>query len=291
MNIKLLFATILFLPLASFSQETPAEIKINTTEVAPGIYRLFVDNRVAVVAQVGDDGILVVDAAYDRTGEALKVAIGELSDQPIRYLINTHLHGDHTGGNAIIGRDALIIAHPTVKEFLSKPQERDGKTTPPLPDYALPHMTIEGKTTLSFNGETIEIIPLTGGHTAGDLLIYFPKAKVLDIGDLLFAGYFPYVDTGNGGNPLVFASNLQWIIEHFEDGVTFIGGHGPVFTKSQLTEYLKSLNETMATIKKAKSEGMTAEQMKTTRVLKQWETFGAFFITEDRWIDTVYPYL
>ncbi len=291
MNIKVLLISLLLSPIVLFSQEAPAEIKISTTEVSPGIYRLFVDNRVAVVAQVGKDGILVVDAAYDRTGESLKAAINELSNLPIRYLINTHLHGDHTGGNAIIGRDALIIAHPTVKEFLSQPQVRDGKTTPPPPDYALPHLTIEGKTMLRFNDETIEIIPLTGGHTAGDLLIYFPKAKVLDIGDLLFAGYFPYVDTGNGGNPLVFVNNLQWILENFDDEVTFIGGHGPIFTKSQLTEYLKSLNETMSVIKKAKSEGMIAEQMKTTRILKQWETFGAFFITEDRWIDTVYPYL
>jgi glyoxylase-like metal-dependent hydrolase (beta-lactamase superfamily II) len=291
MNIKVLIMGLLVFPITVFSQEAPSEVKISTTQVAPGIYRLFVDNRVAVVAQVGDDGILVVDAAYDRTGEALKEAIHELSDKPIRYLINTHLHGDHTGGNAIIGRDAVIISHPTVREFLSQPWVSDGKTIPPPPDYALPRLTIEGKTTLIFNDETIEIIPLTGGHTAGDLLIYFPKGRILDIGDLLFAGYFPYVDTANGGNPLIFISNLQWIADNFTDDITFIGGHGPIFTKSQLKDYLKSLNETMSIIKKAKSEGMTAEQMKTTRILKYWETFSTFFITEERWIDTVYPYL
>lgn len=291
MNIRYLFISLLLFPLTLISQEALSEIKVNSTEIAPGIYRLFVDNRVAVVAQVGEEGMLVIDAAYAHTGEALKAAINELSQQPIRYLINTHLHGDHTGGNAIIGREALIIAHPTVKEFLIKPQLKDGKTTPPPPDYALPGLTIEGKTKLSFNGETIEIIPLTGGHTAGDLLIYFPKAKILEMGDLLFAGFFPYVDTGNGGNPLVFTSNLQWIIDNFPDDLTFIGGHGPVFTKSQLKDYLASLNETMAIVKKAKSEGRSAEEMKTSRVLKQWEAFGSFFITEDRWIDTVYPYL
>lgn len=291
MNIKILLISLLLFPVALFSQDSPSEIKISTTEIAPGIYRLFVDNRVSVVAQIGKDGVLVIDAAYAHTGEALRSAIGELSGQPVRYLINTHLHGDHTGGNAFIGRDALIIAHPTVTEFLSKPQVRDGKTTPPLPAYALPGLTIEGKTTLKFNDETIEITPLTGGHTAGDLLIYFPKSKVLDVGDLLFAGYFPYVDIGNGGNPLVFINNLQWILENFDDDVVFIGGHGPVFTRSQLTEYLKSLNATMTVIKEAKSEGITAEQMKESQILKQWEAFGTFFITEERWIDTVYPYL
>ena len=291
MNIRILLISLLLFPVALFSQEGQSEIAISTTEVAPGIYRLFVDNRVAVVAQVGEEGVLVVDAAYDHTGEALKAAINELSQQPISYLINTHLHGDHTGGNAIIGKDALIIAHPTVKEYLSKPQIKNGKTTPPPPDYALPGLTIEGKTTLSFNGEAIEITPLTGGHTGGDLLIYFPKAKILEMGDLLFAGYFPYVDTGNGGNPLVFVSNLQWIIDNFPDDLTFIGGHGPVFTKIQLKEYLASLNETIVLIKRAKSEGTSAEQMKSTRLLKQWESFGSFFITEDRWIDTVYSYL
>ncbi len=291
MNIKILFLSLLLFPIALFSQEAHSEIKISTTEVAPGIYRLFVDNRVSVVAQVGKEGILVVDAAFVHTAEALKAAIAELSQQPIRYLINTHLHADHTGGNFIIGRDAIIIAHPTVKEYLSKPQVREGKTTPPLPDYAIPGQTIETKTVLRFNNENIEIIPLTGGHTAGDILVYFPKAKILEVGDLLFAGYYPNIDIVNGGNPLVFTSNLQWIIDNFPDDLIFIGGHGPVFTKNQVKEYLTSLKETMAIIKRAKSEGSTAEQIKTSGILKQWESFGSFFVNEDRWINTVYPYL
>ena len=291
MNIRILLISLMLIPLTLFSQEATSEINIKTTQVAPGMYRLFVDNRVTVLAQVGKKGVLVVDAAYVHTAEALRSSIRDLSNKPIRYLINTHLHADHTGGNFIIGREAVIIAHPTVKEYLSKPQVRDGKTIPPPPDYALPGMTIESKTILKFNKEKIEIIPLTGGHTAGDLLVYFPKAKILQMGDLLFAGYFPYVDTGNGGNPLVFVSNLQWIIDNFPDDLTFIGGHGPVFTKSQLKEYLATLNETMAIVKRAKSEGSSAEQIKTSKLLKQWEAFGSFFITEEGWIDTVYPYL
>ena len=291
MNIRILLISLMLIPVTLFSQEATSEINIKTTQVAPGMYRLFVDNRVTVLAQVGKKGVLVVDAAYVHTAEALRSSIRDLSNKPIRYLINTHLHADHTGGNFIIGREAVIIAHPTVKEYLSKPQVRDGKTIPPPPDYALPGMTIETKTILKFNKEKIEIIPLTGGHTAGDLLVYFPKAKILQMGDLLFAGYFPYVDTGNGGNPLVFVSNLQWIIDNFPDDLTFIGGHGPVFTKSQLKEYLATLNETMAIVKRAKSEGSSAEQIKTSKLLKQWEAFGSFFITEEGWIDTVYPYL
>lgn len=291
MNIRILWLSLILFPVTLFSQEAQSEISVNTTEVAPGIYRLFVDNRVSVLAQVGKDGILVVDAAYVHTAEALKTAINELSEKPIRYLINTHLHSDHTGGNFVIGRNAEIIAHPTVKEYLSKPQERDGKTIPAPPDYAIPVRTIDSKTVLRFNKENIEIIPLTGGHTAGDLLIYFPKARILEMGDLLFAGYFPYVDTGNGGNPLVFISNLDWIIDYFPDDLTFIGGHGPIFNKSQLKDYLASLNETISIIERGKSEGRSAEEMKTSKILKQWESFGSFFITEDGWIDSVYPYL
>ena len=111
------------------------------------------------------------------------------------------------------------------------------------------------------------------------------------MGDLLFAGYYPNIDIANGGNPLVFTSNLQWIIDNFPDDLIFIGGHGPVFTKNQVKEYLTSLKETMAIIKRAKSEGSTAEQIKTSGILKQWESFGSFFVNEDRWINTVYPYL
>jgi glyoxylase-like metal-dependent hydrolase (beta-lactamase superfamily II) len=288
---KTFFLPLFLIPFTIFAQRDWSTAEITSSEAGPGVYRLFVDNRVSVLVQTGEDGVLVVDAAYAQTGEKLKAAIEKLSDKPIRYLINTHLHGDHTGGNAIVGQGAQIIAHPSVKEYLSKDQVRGETTIPAPPVYARPDITLEGKMTLDFNGESIEILHLPGGHTTGDLLVYFAEAKVIHVGDLLFAGYFPYVDVSNGGNPLVYIKNVAWILENYPDDITFIGGHGPAFSKNQMREHLSALNETIEIVKNAKATGKTAEQMKDSRILKQWESFGAFFITEDIWIDTLYPFL
>jgi len=276
---------------AVFAQSETVKTEVIATELAPGIYRLFVDNRVSVALQNGPDGLLLIDAAYDRTAAEVKEAIRELSDKEIRFLINTHLHGDHTGGNAVLGKGAHIIAHPTVKEYLSKDQVRGETTFPAPPVHARPDITIKGTMTLDFNNETIEITHLPGGHTGGDLLVYFPAAGVLVVGDLLFAGYFPYVDVSNGGNPLTYLKNVDWILNNFPDNTIFSGGHGPVFSKTEYKNWLNNLSETLEVLQKARSQGMDAEQMKSAGLLNKWASFGSFFITEDRWIDTLYPFL
>ena len=276
---------------AVFAQSETVKTEVIATELAPGIYRLFVDNRVSVALQNGPDGLLLIDAAYDRTAAEVKEALRELSDKEIRFLINTHLHGDHTGGNAVLGKGAHIIAHPTVKEYLSKDQVRGETTFPAPPVHARPDITIKGTMTLDFNNETIEITHLPGGHTGGDLLVYFPAAGVLVVGDLLFAGYFPYVDVSNGGNPLTYLKNVDWILNNFPDNTIFSGGHGPVFSKTEYKNWLNNLSETLEVLQKARSQGMDAEQMKSAGLLNKWASFGSFFITEDRWIDTLYPFL
>lgn len=223
MRISWLIISLMF-PVLVLGQGGTQKTNITTTELSSGLYRLFVDNSVSVTVQVGADGVLVIDAAYDRTGADLKEAISNISNQGIKYLINTHLHSDHTGGNAFIGKGATIIAHPQVKEYLSNAQIKGETTVPPPPEYARPDITIVGKMTLDFNGETLEIKHLPGGHTEGDLIIFFPKSKLLVMGDLLFAGYFPYVDVENGGHPILFLNNVGWIIDHFDDDVSFSGG-------------------------------------------------------------------
>ena len=108
---------------------------------------------------------------------------------------------------------------------------------------------------------------------------------------MLFANYFPYVDTGNGGNPLKYIENAEWIIKNFPPNITLIGGHGPVYSIEQYKNWINTLKETMEVAKSHKQKGMTLEEMKETRILKQWESYGSFFITEDRWLDTIYPFI
>lgn len=288
---KNLIIALLLLPFLSATSQAQPQTTIETTEIAPGIYRMFVNNAVAVVVSHGEDGILVVDAAYENSAEKLMEEIRNISDAPIQYLINTHLHGDHTGGNKLIGKEADIIAHESVKEYLSKEQKRGETTLPPFPEYAQPNILVDGNMDLEFNGEKIQITHLEGGHTAGDIIVFFPRANVLVMGDLLFANYFPYVDVSNGGNPFRFLENVDRIIEHFPADATIVGGHGPVYTLDELRQWREDLSTTITVMRNAKNDGMSVEEMKEKSILKEWESMGSFFITEDRWIDTLYPFL
>lgn len=287
---KILIALVL-LPAIALSQNDTVKVSISTNEVAPGIYRLFVENRVAVTVSVGEDGVLMVDAAYEKTANRLLEEVKNLSQLPLKYLVNTHIHGDHTGGNTTIGKNIDIIAHQHVKDFLGNERIQGEKVIPPLPEYAVPNIIVKEKMNLKFNNENVEIMPLPGGHTAGDILVYFPKSKVLVVGDLLFANYFPYVDVVNGGNPFKYLENIEWITQNYPNDITVIGGHGPVYTMQQYADYHKTLQKTIETIRSFKQKGLTPEQMKEQQILKEWELMGKFFITEDRWIDTLYPFL
>jgi cyclase len=288
---KRFFIILLLLPLATIAQRDWANIEIGVSELAPGIHRLFVANSVAVVISDGPDGVLMVDAAYKESGDRLKAEMDKITQRPVRYLINTHLHADHTGGNLVFGKDAIIIAHQSVKDALSKEQRRGETVTPAFPEWAQPDKFVEGTMNLQFNGENIRITHYAGGHTQGDVVVFFPNAKVLMIADLLFAGYFPFVDTSNGGNPMRYLENVSKIIEEYPADAIVVGGHGPVFNMTQLREWHNALAETISIIRQAKSQGLTAEQMKEQRILRQWEAMGSFFITEDRWIDTIVPFI
>lgn len=285
-----LFLMIL-LPLKGIGQIDLSQAGVTTSEEGPGVYRLLVAERVSVVAFTGPQGLMVIDAAYEQTTSQLMEALAKLSDHPVRYLVNTHIHGDHTGGNSVVGRDADIIAHTSVKQFLATERRQGDRVIPAFPTHALPNITFTDRLELDFNGQTLEMVHLAEGHTGGDIIVWFPESKVLAMGDLLFAGSFPFVDVANGGNPHGFLRNVEWIISHFPQDTRFIGGHGPVYSMDQLRRWHASLGETLEVVRSAKARGMSAGQMKQERILGQWEAFGEFFITEDRWIDTLYPVL
>lgn len=273
------------------AQRDWAGMKVETTEVAPDVYRLFVGNSVAVVAFSGPEGLLVVDAAYEQTSPQLLEALHSISDKPIRYLVNTHLHADHTGGNLALGKDALIIAHHSVKDWLASDRRRGDDVPGPFPVSAQPALTFEGDMHLFFNDTDIYLRHLPEGHTRGDIILYFDQAKVLVVGDLLFAGYFPFVDVSQGGNPMGLINNLNWILQTYPEDLTVVGGHGPAMSMLQLREYLVRLEASVAAIARAKASGQDIDAMKANPILAEWESFGTFFITEDRWIDIVYPFV
>jgi glyoxylase-like metal-dependent hydrolase (beta-lactamase superfamily II) len=285
--VTLLILTVFF----GFSQQNTQKTPITVDELAPGVHRLFVNNAVAVVAFTGNDGLLLIDAGYERTANDLADELKKISAQSVRYLINTHIHGDHTGGNNILGKDADIIAHQNVKDYLSQEQKQGERTIPAFPKQAQPNITFTDRMNLDFNDESLQLVHLEGGHTSGDIIVYIPNKKVLVVGDLLFANYFPYVDVGNGGNPIKFLENIDTIIKTFPKDAIVVGGHGPVYSIEEYKNYRNTLQKTIDVLKRHKQKGMTAEQMKEQKVLIEWESYGSWFITQDRWIDTIFPFI
>jgi glyoxylase-like metal-dependent hydrolase (beta-lactamase superfamily II) len=289
-KIILLFTAVLF-ALSLFAQEASKKTPIPATEISPNLYRLFVNERVTVLAFFGEDGTLLVDAAYKSTADDLHEKIKSFNPQPVTHIINTHIHGDHTGGNLVLGEGITIIAHENVKSYLNTERTRGDAVVPAFPAYALPDITFTESMKMVYNGQELQLKHLPGGHTNGDIVVYFPESNVIAVGDLLFADNFPYVDTGNGGHPFKYLENIAYITDNFPADATVIGGHGPIYTMKQYKAYRKTLQKTIDALRKHKKDGMSLEEMKEKRVLKKWESYGKFFITEDRWIETLYPFI
>ncbi|MFP4557720.1 MAG: MBL fold metallo-hydrolase [Bacteroidales bacterium] len=286
-----IFLFLLFLPIIGLAQKETKQSPIVTTKISDGVHRIFINNAVTVVALTGEDGTLLIDAGYEQTAKDLLKQVESISSNPVKYIINTHIHGDHTGGNLVLGKDVDIIAHENVKKYLNTPRKQGEKEIPAFPNFAQPNITFTDRMRMDFNGQNLQLIHLSGGHTNSDIVVFIPESKILVVGDLLFANYFPYIDTGNGGNPFKYLENINWLVENFPDESIVIGGHGPIYTTDEYKTYRNTLQTTINLVKENKEEGMSLEEMKEQRILKEWESFGSFFITEDRWLDTIYPFL
>jgi len=141
--------------------------------------------------------------------------------------------------------------------------------------------------TIRFNGEDVQLIHLAGGHTGGDIIVWFPEGKVLVMGDLIFADNFPYVDLEHGGNAVNYVKNLMWVTENFPEDITIVPGHGRIYTMNDLKRWQSVLQETIDIIREQYDSGKTGEEMKTEKVLSGFSDYGIWWITEDMWIDTV----
>lgn len=282
---KLSLLIAFLIPVALFAQNS---VKIFKSELAENVDLHQIAGKCNLIAVYGYNSVVLIDAGYGSTGKMLK---DTLKTDNVKYIINTHWHSDHTGGNTAFNKDVNIIAHENVYKRVSTIQKLFGKDSKPLPEYAQPDMRIKKKTVIDFYEHKIEIIPLTGGHTDGDVIVYLPNSKVLAVGDLLFAGLYPFVDTENGGNMHKYFKNIEWITKNIPADVKVVGGHGPVFSIQQYKEYLSTLKETVKIVSDLKKDGKTVDEIIESKCLKEYADYGKFFITEPYWIETIYKAL
>jgi cyclase len=262
-------------------------VQIRTTPLGKGVYMLQGSGG-NIGLSVGNDAAFLVDDQYAPLSAKILAAVKAVTDQPVRFLVNTHWHGDHTGGNPQFGRDGTIIAQTNVRNRLMAKQELFGKPVEPLPKEGLPVVTFDESLSVHFNDEEIRVIHFPHGHTDGDSVIFFTKSNVVHMGDHMFAGMFPFVDLDHGGDVEGMAKNVAKVIGEVPPDVKIIPGHGPISTLDDLKTFHRMLVETTDIVKKRIAAGKTLEQIKAEGLRDPWKSWGNGFIKTDSWLETVH---
>ena len=281
---------VLFLcAISAYAQTDWSRVQMKATQVAGNVYMLEgAGGNIGV--SVGDDGILIVDDQYAPIADKIRAALKGIADKKLRFILNTHWHGDHTGGNVVFGPEAPIIAHDNVRKRMATEQKSEffKRTTPASPKEALPVITFNNNLTVHFNGEEIRAIHYPHGHTDGDSVIFFTSSNVVHLGDNFFAGRFPFVDLESGGNVEGLTKNIAEIIEKIPAGAKLIPGHGPLSTIDDLKTYHNMLVKTTDIVRQKIAAGKTLEQVKGEGLPDEWKSWGTGFIKTDIWLEIVF---
>jgi cyclase len=269
----LVIALSLYACAALAQQRDFSKVEVKAAKVAGTVY-LLTGAGGNIGVSVGDDGIVIVDDQFAPLAPKIIDALNGITDKPIRFIINTHYHGDHTGGNEIFGRTGTIIAHDNVRKRLASGSTARGSATPPARKQALPIVTFNDTATIHVNGEDIRAVHFPSGHTDGDAVIYFPQSNVVHMGDDFFNGRFPFIDIENGGSVKGLIADVDKVLATLPDDVKIIPGHGELSDKAGLRRFADMLRGTSGAVEKAMKSGRTLEQMKADKILAQWDEWG-----------------
>jgi len=265
----------------------PAKVEIKVEKVAGEIYMVQgAGGNIGV--SIGSDGVLVVDDQFASIVPKIQAALKGITEQPVRFVLNTHYHGDHTGGNKVLGKGSTIIAQDNVRTRLQDPPELFGKKDPPAPAEALPVITFDHSLTVHINGEDIRALHFARGHTDGDSIIFFPKANVVHMGDDFVTYGLPFIDVAAGGSVLGLIENVDKAMASVPDDVKVIPGHGPLSTKTDVKAFNDMLKDCVALVKAARKQGKTLEQAKAAKVLAKYDAKGQGFVKTDAFTELIY---
>jgi cyclase len=243
------------------------KVVIKTTDLGNKTYMLEGEGGNIIVA-VANDGVIMVDSQFAPLHDKIKTAITAISNQPIRYLLITHFHRDHTGGNEAFGKDgATIVAHENVKAVLASGSRNGltGNLVPPAAPIALPRETFKDTMTVRLQGRTAELRHPADVHTNGDAYIYFADANVLATGDIVVFGRYPNIDFAYGGSIDGMIRGVDEILAFAKDDTKIVPGHGPLGTKAMIREYRQMLVDARERIAKLKAAGKREDEVVAAR--------------------------
>lgn len=269
---------------ASLRAQDYSKVEVKAAKVAGTVYMITgAGGNIGV--STGEDGLVIVDDQYAPLVPKIEAALKTISDKPVRFILNTHYHPDHTGGNEQLGKSAPIVAQENVRKRL-----KEGTTTMfgPMaaqPKGALPVITFNDSLTIHLNGEDVRAVHFPNAHTDGDSVIWFTQSNVVHMGDNFFNGMFPVIDLDNGGGVKGMIRTVEKVASMIPADAKVIPGHGPLGDRDSLRKFGEMLKGTSAAIQAGLTAGKTAEQLKAEKVLEPWADWGKGFIKPDRFIE------
>jgi cyclase len=286
-------AALALLSLSAVAQhEDLSKVEIKVSKVSGNVYMLQGSGG-NIAASVGEDGIVIVDDEFAPLADKIRGALKGITDKPVRFVINTHWHFDHTGGNESFSQTSTVIAQDNVRKRLitggtmgnGGGLQIDAK---PASSAALPIITFDHDVSVHLNGEDIRALHFPNGHTDGDSVIFFPHSNVVHMGDDFVTYGFPFVDLKSGGSVEGMIAAMEQVAGELPPDVKVIPGHGPVSTLDDVRRYVTMLKDTMAAVEKGVRAGKTLDQLKQENVLAPWQKWNGDFVTTEQWLVTLY---
>ena len=285
------FAIVLLAALAVPASAQDPEAQLRTEQVAPGIYVLYGSGG-NIGVSAGPDGLFLIDDQYAVLTPRVTEALAKIAPEPPRFVLNTHWHGDHTGGNEnLADKGSLIVAHDNVRQRMSTEQFNKffDRATPASPGKALPVVTFNDSVSFHLNGDEIRGMHVAHAHTDGDVFIHFRKANVIHTGDLVFAGLYPFIDLDSGGSVDGVIAAVDRMLALADDGTKVIPGHGQATDKAGLAAYREMLATTSGRVRELAKAGKTVEEVVAAKPNADYDERLAWeFITPERFVRILY---
>ncbi len=268
------------------------KIQLEITKVAGTVHMIrmvkgpdgFAAGNIGV--SIGTDGIVLVDDMFEPLAPKILAALKTLSDKPVKFVINTHVHDDHINGNSAFGPTAAIIAHANTRKQLSTQGAGSEDKGPPA--VALPIITIDDRLTLHQNGEDIRIIHFPRTHSGTDIVIFFTQSNVVHMGDMYSSGMYPYIDRDRGGSIKGLIAGIEKVLSDIPADAKIIPGHGPLSNTTELRSTLAMLKETSAIVENGIKNKQSLKQMSEAKVFAKYDKWAHGYINADGYLEQLY---
>jgi len=237
---------------------------------------------------VGEDAVFIIDDQFAPLVPKIKAAIARITPKPVQFVMNTHFHFDHTGGNETLGKEgAWIVAHDNVRKRMTSDQVMSfiGARQPTAAKSALPVITVAGSVSFHINGDEVHAFHVPAAHTDGDLIVHFRKSDIVHMGDVYFNGFYPFIDFGSGGTADGVIAAVDRVLALATDKTKIIPGHGPLASKADLQTYRDLLATVTQRIKKLRAEGRSDAQIRDAKPAADFDArYGGGFIKPEQFV-------